>query len=163
MASACVGSASGSTEAVPSSTANTIAQTVASTAVTAQSQPSTSAHPLTSTSLQPLENGGAAEKTAASVDHVVTEYDLQRFLAAAEFAIAGSDYEGAIYESPEIYIAIAQAFCARMGQGDGIGQIAKDYLAAANITKADDEDLQFVGALLGAGVETLCPEHASKL
>jgi hypothetical protein len=72
-----------------------------------------------------------------------------------------SSAEGLRLEAPEIYIAIAQGSCARFAQGDSLQQIVNDHLDATDTTPSADDE-QLIGALLGAAVETICPEHASK-
>lgn len=92
----------------------------------------------------------------------VTEQDLARFVAATEAALAGTSIEGVVLEGPEIYIGVAQASCARFTQGDSFEQIVSDYLADTEATPGSDDE-QLIGAILGAAVETICPEHAANV
>jgi hypothetical protein len=106
--------------------------------------------------------GGDSSDVSTSVPDAVTEEDLARFIAATEAALVGTSAEGLILEAPEIYIAIAQASCARFTQGDSLQQIVNDHLDDNDTTPVADDE-QLIGALLGAAVETICPEHAAKV
>lgn len=106
--------------------------------------------------------GGDSSDVSTSVPDAVTEEDLARFIAATEAALVGTSAEGLILEAPEIYIAIAQASCARFTQGDSLQQIVNDHLDDTDTTPVADDE-QLIGALLGAAVETICPEHAAKV
>ena len=116
------------------------------------------------------DNSAEADDRSASVvivddapnaSSAVTEDDLARFVAASESAVAGTSVEGVVFDAPEIYIAIAQASCARFTEGDTLEQVVNDHLDATGAESAADEEL--IGAVLGAAVETICPEHTSKL
>ena len=107
------------------------------------------------------DNDNNSEEPATGPDEV-TEDDLARFIAATEAALVDTNIEGVVLEAPEIYIAIDQASCARFTQGENLEQIVNDHLSdTAAATDTDDEHL--IGAVLGAAVETICPEHAAKL
>lgn len=106
-------------------------------------------------------NDATGDEAVASPG-AVSEQDLARFVAATEAALAGTSIEGVVLEAPEIYIAIAQASCARFGQGDSFEQIVSDYLADTEAAPGADDE-QLIGAILGAAVETICPEHAANV
>jgi hypothetical protein len=103
----------------------------------------------------------AGEQAGASADDI-TQEDLTRFVAATEAALAGGAMEGVVLDAPEIYIAIAQVSCARFSQGDTLEQIVADHLAETAPTPGANDE-QLIGAVLGAGVETICPEHGTKI
>ena len=129
----------------------------------AETTPSTAAPATASveTTAAPVITEPPATAAPTTTD-VVTEDDLIRFIAAAEVPIEGTSLEGVVFDTPEIYIAIAQSACVRFTQGDGFGEIAADLLIDLESGKpADDEAL--VGALLGAATRTICPEHADKI
>lgn len=111
---------------------------------------------------QPADDTVAAAAANPPMFDPVTEDDLVRFIAATEAVLQGTEQEGVVYGSPEIYIAIAQAACARFSAGDTFDEIAIDILAEFVETGSDSEE-QLVGAILGASTKTICPEHADKI
>ncbi len=102
-----------------------------------------------------------ATSTGPSLDPV-TEDDLVRFIAATEVPLKGTSLEGVVFEAPEIYIALAQAACARFSAGDSFNLIADDLLEELATDKPTDDE-RLVGALIGAATRTICPEHADKI
>lgn len=96
-------------------------------------------------------------------DQMIDEGDLARFIASAENVVNGTGYEGAIDDTPELYVAVAQTMCVSLDEGDSVGEVVDQYLHESGITEPVTDDYTFAGAVLGAGVETLCPEHGSKI
>lgn len=92
----------------------------------------------------------------------VTADDLTLFIAAAERALEGTAQESAVFDDPEIYIALGQISCDRFSAGETFEQIATDLLADIDTEDSADET-QLVGAILGAATQTICPEHADKI
>jgi hypothetical protein len=97
---------------------------------------------------------------------VVTTDDVVLFIAAVERSIDGSSHEGIVYESPEVFLAIAQGFCDGLRDGQSVDTLAGDYLAefsdeASSLEASDDALL--IGSVLGAGVETLCDDQSDKI
>lgn len=92
----------------------------------------------------------------------VSQADLENFLASVEAAIEGSRHEGVVFDAPEIYIALAQAACARFSEGHSLDEIANDMLGEIDGADSTDDE-RLVGALLGAATRTICPEHADKI
>jgi uncharacterized NAD(P)/FAD-binding protein YdhS len=92
----------------------------------------------------------------------ITQDDLARFIASAEAALTGTSHEGVIVDSPELYIALAQASCARFSAGESLQDIVNDLLGHTDTTPQED-DKQLIGAILGAGTATICPEHTNKV
>jgi hypothetical protein len=89
----------------------------------------------------------------------VSEDDLARFVAATETAIAGTVWAGAVQASAEIWVAVAQAACARFSDGETFETVADDLVAT--FSDPDPTDVErLVGAVLGAATRTICPEHA---
>ena len=82
-----------------------------------------------------------------------------RFIAAVETVLTGTPNEGLVRESPEIYIAVGQAACARFTAGDSFDQVSNDLLTDLMSANPSD-DRRLVGAILGAATQTICPEHA---
>ncbi len=97
---------------------------------------------------------------------VATTDDVVLFIAAVERSIDGTSHEGIVYESPEIFLAIAQGFCDGLRAGQSVDTLAGDYLAefsgvASSLESSDDALL--IGSVLGAGVETLCEDQSHKI
>lgn len=92
----------------------------------------------------------------------VTEDDLVLFIAAAERSLEGTSQQSAVFDDPELYIALGQASCDRFSTGEAFDQIAIDLLRDIDTEDSDDET-RIVGAILGAATQTLCPEHADKM
>lgn len=141
-----------------------------STAVSTIAGETTVASEVTETSLAPTTDTGdattttaapAADPTSTSPD-AGTEDDLIRFIAATEAPLEGTSLEGVVFDAAEIYIAIAQASCARFSDGDTFEQIAADLLEQLDSGNTIDDE-RLVGALLGAASRTICPEHADKI
>jgi hypothetical protein len=88
----------------------------------------------------------------------VLQDDLVRFVAATEVALAGTPDAGVVEEQPEVFIALAQAACARFSGGDSFDTVAGDLLADMSASGASE---RLVGAILGAATRTICPEHAA--
>jgi hypothetical protein len=103
----------------------------------------------------------AATSTGPSLDPV-TEDDLVRFIAATEVPLKGTSLEGVVFDAPEIYIALAQAACARFSAGGSFDVIADGLLVDLATDKPTDDE-RLVGALIGAATRTICPEHADKI
>ena len=106
------------------------------------------------------------DSTMTVIDEPVSREDLVVFVAAMEQSLEGTSYEGAILEEPEVYIAAAQTFCARLENGDSIVKVINDYLFELSGTDVSDslpDDVALVGALIGAGVQTICPSQTGVL
>lgn len=88
------------------------------------------------------------------------EAALARFIAASESAVAGTSLEGLVLADPDIYIALGQSSCARFSNGDTLDQLVADHFTGAIERTVDEERL--LGAVLGAAVEVMCPEHAAQ-
>ena len=116
-----------------------------------------------STSTEPVAPTVAPVATIAEEQpDEVTAADLARFVAATESAIEGTASAGLVLEAPEIYVALAQAACARFTEGASFDEIANGMLAELGPDPtADDERL--VGAVIGAATRTICPEHADRV
>lgn len=141
-----------------------------SSAEEAKIEPNASATETSQTVLadQPVDDTAAATTTTTTTTtnppalDPITEDDLVRFIAATEAVLQGTEQEGVVYGSPEIYIAIAQAACARFSAGDDFDEIADDLLAEFAEAGLEGEE-RLVGAILGAATKTICPEHADKI
>lgn len=115
----------------------------------------------------PVSSTGSADEVTVTSDPptpgIVTEADLARFIAATEEALQGTDQAGVVMDAPEIYIALAQASCARFSAGESFDQIASGLLSELADGGSRDDNERLVGAILGAATRTLCPEHADKI
>lgn len=130
-----------------------VTQTIAPATTTSTSPVTT-----TSTTAAPADTVSATTSTVPSPG-AVSQADLVRFIAATETVLKGTSNEGIVYDAPEIYIAIAQAACARFTAGDSLQQVAGDLLTQLASSNPTD-DKRLVGAILGAATQTICPENA---
>lgn len=103
---------------------------------------------------------GDTTTTAPNPTSAVSQDDLVRFVAATEIVLKGTPNQGIVYDAPEIYIAIAQAACARFTAGETFEQVSNDLLAEVASSSSHDDN-RLVGAILGAATQTICPEHAN--
>ena len=108
------------------------------------------------------DDGTSAESEEAPI---ATQDDAVRFIAAVEKSIAGTINEGIVYESPEVFLSIAQGFCDGLRMGQSVDQLASQYLAEFSDGRsgASADDVLLVGSVLGAGVETLCEDQNDKI
>lgn len=87
------------------------------------------------------------------------------FVATLEEAFAGTSFEGAALESPELFVATAEVICVRLDSGDEIDQILVDYIDGLSNadggedTVSENEAAAVAGGVLGASLELFCPEH----
>lgn len=93
----------------------------------------------------------------------VDDADLVVFIAAGERMLANGPYQGAIYESPEVYVAVAQSFCHQLDNGEAVNRMVADFAAESGLDLTSYDDRILIGSVLGAGVETLCPHHRDLL
>ncbi len=171
----CSGSVAGDDESV--ATAAVPASEVTSAPTSAATEPSDTAAAPSSTgertgrtigsSVAPstapaVDESAPSPPTTASVSDAVTEADLARFVAATEAAIDETSLAGVVFESPEIYIALAQAACARFSEGADFDAVAAELLTGLASEPSEDVE-RLAGALLGAATRTICPEHADRV
>jgi hypothetical protein len=89
------------------------------------------------------------------------------FLAAVDEGLAGTVYEGDSFDDPETYLGTAVLFCELLENGLSAEEVLTAYILA--LTEASDgadippDDLLLGGVILGAGVESLCPEFVERL
>lgn len=160
VASSCAGDDSTTTPSTPATQSESasvdtdpLVPVATETAAPAETAPST-------TILE--ESSAPTTAPTATVADPVTEDDLTLFIAAAERSLEGTSQESAVFDDPEIYIALGQASCDRFSTGEKFDQIAIDLLTDIDTDDSDDET-RLVGAILGAATQTLCPEHADKI
>ena len=106
----------------------------------------------------------SASTTAPSTTLTVEE-NLVVFIATLEELLVGTSYEGEALNEPDVFVATGRLFCERLDSGDNIDDVLTAYLdeLAGGVDIATDDELVLVGALLGAAVGALCPEHAAAL
>ena len=100
--------------------------------------------------------------TSLVVDGVVVNDDVIEFVAAVDELLAGTVYEDAVVDDPEVFVATGWLFCEQLDQGMGPTEILTVYaetLTDSDIEDADDDTLTLAGTLLGTAVVHLCPEH----
>jgi hypothetical protein len=89
------------------------------------------------------------------------------FLAAVDQGLAGTVYEGDAFADPETYLGTAVLFCELLENGLSTEEVLTAYVLALTENAAGEEipdvDLLLGGVILGAGVESLCPEYAGQL
>jgi hypothetical protein len=160
--SAIVGSACSRSETSSSSTSPS--RTVTATATPTVPAPPTSAPPVPTQTLAAVATTAVATSVEAALVSTTSielpEDELVRFVAAVETVLEGTALEGAVYNAPEIYIAIAQAACASFTAGESFDDVSADLLTELRSSNPDDDN-RLVGAILGAATQTLCPEHAN--
>ncbi len=89
------------------------------------------------------------------------------FLAAVDQGLAGTAYEGDAFDDPETYLGTAVLFCELLENGLSTEEVLTAYiLALSQASEGEDippDDLLLGGVILGAGIESLCPEFAAGL
>lgn len=91
------------------------------------------------------------------------EYDV--FLAALDSALEGTRFEETVFEDPEVVASSGLLLCERLDAGLSQEEVVVEYLAEltdGDVERADDDQLTLAGALVGAAVEALCPQHATE-
>ena len=125
------------------------------------STPSSGASAATSPSAA-AATSSSASTTAPSTTTLTVEEGLVVFIATLEELLVGTSYEGEALNEPDVFVATGRLFCERLDDGDSIDEVLTAYLdeLAGGVDIATDDELVLVGALLGAAVGALCPEHA---
>jgi hypothetical protein len=84
------------------------------------------------------------------------------FLAAVDEGLAGTSYEGDAFVDPEAYLGTAVLFCELLENGLSGEEVLTAYILALSEASGGgdipSDDLLLGGVILGAGVQTLCPE-----
>ncbi len=97
--------------------------------------------------------------SAAVEDEPVTQDDIAVLLASGERMLADGPYEGAMYAAPELYVASAQMVCSRLSEGVSIEDVISEFMADNLLDAEAPADATLTGTVVGAGVQTLCPQH----
>jgi hypothetical protein len=135
-----LGGCAGSNETSPQTTVELASSTKDTTATTA----STLSNPVVTTE---------ADSPAAVP---VVKADLVRFIAATEAVLAGTPDAGAVNETPETYIALAEIACERFDDGESFEAVTAELLGTASTASR-----RLIGAVVGAATRTICREHAN--
>lgn len=89
------------------------------------------------------------------------------FLAAVDQGLAGTAYEGDVFDDPATYLGTAVLFCELLENGLSAEEVLTAYILALTAASEGEDippdDLLLGGVLLGAGVESLCPEFVGRL
>lgn len=118
--------------------------------------------PETSTSPVPADSTAApstVESTTTSTQGAQPAYDV--FLAAVAEAAEGTRYADTPFESPEVVVSTGLALCEAIAAGEDPDAVVFEYLSAlvgGSPDEADEDQLIFVGALIGAAETALCAE-----
>lgn len=119
--------------------------------------------PEVSTSAELPSAGTIPPDTIASTDIPL----LATFLASVGDAMEGTTEEGVAFEDPAGVIGTAVLFCDLLDRGLSVEDVMTAYVAAladGDPARAVGEDeLKLGGVILGAGVETICPEFRDRL
>ena len=132
------------------------------------SSPSTSAGEA-STSSRVVDDSSATTEPevptpGAEVDLFVENAAV--FVASLEEAFIGTIFEGAVLESPEVFLAAGEVICVRLDSGDEVDRILGDYIDgllsnadSGADTVSENEAVVVAGGVLGASLELFCPQH----
>lgn len=92
---------------------------------------------------------------------------LASFLAAVDDATRGTSQQGIAFEDPEGVIGTAVLFCDLLDEGLTVEEVMTAYVGALieaeDRAPVTDAELALGGIILGAGVETICPEFRDRL
>lgn len=113
--------------------------------------------------------GGAGPIAGApAVSEVSAESAMSpeaRYLATVAAMVEGTEYAGLPEADPQGFLATADTICQMMDNGAVWDDVLARYLEElqrARGAEADD-DAVLAGSLVGAAVETFCPEYADEL
>lgn len=84
------------------------------------------------------------------------------YIAAVRELLEGTDYEDAVAEGPDVFIATGYLFCEQLAGDVSPTDVLTEYvetLTGSDIEQADDDELALAGTILGTAVGFLCPEH----
>ena len=87
-----------------------------------------------------------------------------RYLATVATMVEGTEYEGLPEADPQGFLASADLMCELLDDGNSPDEVLRRYLeelAAARGAESED-DAVLAGTLLGASVETFCPEYSDE-
>jgi hypothetical protein len=116
-------------------------------------------------SLRSLRESAAPDETTApssTTSVPTTTPDLAVFIAAVNEAAADTSYQDAALSDPEVFVGIGQLFCERVGEGQTVDAVLTEYLTAledGSSGTVTQDDAHITGAVMGASLEILCPEH----
>lgn len=115
----------------------------------------------------------AADGTAGPDEPADGTYDVDDpavtdaiFLTAVDGVLEGTVHAGLADEAPGVLLATADDICDELDDGAAPDEVVTTWLDAfadATGEPATADDGTLAGALLGAGVEVFCPEHAQRL
>lgn len=119
----------------------------------------------TTSSPAPTVQVGSTHTTSSSITAtsiLEPTPDLAVFIAAIDEALAGTSYEDAALDDPEVFIAVGQLFCELIDEGASMDEVLSEYLEALRdkVTgEIADEEAVVTGVVMGASIEVLCPEN----
>jgi len=102
------------------------------------------------------EPGDVVERTIARAGPVADAV----FLTAVDEVIGGTVYDGLVDAIPGEFLLTATLVCERLDGGQDRLEVLRFYLWTLGAGEPSQEDAQLAGALVGAGIEVYCPEHA---
>lgn len=88
-----------------------------------------------------------------------------RYLATVAAMVDGTEFEGLPEADPQGFLAIADTICQMMDNGASWDDVLARYLDELRVARGaeTDDDAVLAGSLVGAAVETFCPEYADEL
>jgi hypothetical protein len=88
-----------------------------------------------------------------------------RYLATVSAMVEGTEYEGLPEADPQGFLATADTICQMMDNGASWDDVLARYLEELQAARGaeTDDDAVLAGTLVGAAVETFCPEYADEL
>lgn len=121
----------------------------------------TSTSPAPTDTTEPTSTSSAdnADPSPATAPEAQPAYDV--FLAAVAEAAEGTRYADTPFESPEVVVSTGLALCEAIADGQDPNSVVFEYLSAlvgGSPDEADDDQLVFVGAVIGAAETALCPD-----
>jgi|FLYL01.1.fsa_nt_gi hypothetical protein len=151
---ACSGAASGAADSTTTSTSRPT--TTSSTTLSTTVSTTTTTTAPTTTTTTPVVTFAPGEGA-----------DLARFVAVVDEALTGTSYAGTAYTDPELFVDTGRLFCSLLDRGLTVDDVLTAYVTVlAGETEGGEihpDDLALGGAVLGAAVEILCPQHSAAL
>ena len=114
----------------------------------------------TSAPIEPTEvdAGPSGDEPTETIQPVETTDPVVVFIALLDEALAGTQWQADVFDSPEVFVATAELFCERLDESRSVDEILETYAEAVR-DGAEDDASTLAGSILGTAVGTLCTEH----
>jgi len=116
----------------------------------------------TSAPIEPTEvdAGSSGDEPTETIQPVETTDPVVVFIALLDEALAGTQWQADVFDSPEVFVATAELFCERLDESRSVDEILETYAEAVRDGAAAEDDAStLAGSILGTAVGTLCTEH----